>query len=160
MDSNKLIPTSRGRLIVPTADLSACTLDTSTSNATSIADKSAPGTINRPQAANKNASLRVLMVTGIYPTPGKPHSGTFIQSQADSLIEAGLDVEVIHPKLGPVPYRYASAALQVFRKTMHEHYDIVHGHYGLWCLAGCLQWKTPVVASFLGSDVLGNETEY
>ncbi|MHB8599230.1 MAG: glycosyltransferase, partial [Ktedonobacteraceae bacterium] len=110
---------------------------------------------NRPLRTHKPASLRVLMVTGIYPTRGKPHSGTFIQSQVDSLIEAGLEVEIIHPKPGPIPYRYTTAALQVLRKTLREHFDVVHGHYGLWCLAGCLQWKTPVVASFLGDDLLG-----
>ncbi len=160
MDSNELIPTRRGRLIAPTADSSARTHIDGTSSSTSVADTSAAGAVNRPQAAHKHASLRVLMVTGIYPTRGKPHSGTFIQSQVDSLIEAGLEVEVIHPKPGPIPYRYTTAAIQVFRKTLREHFDIVHGHYGLWCLAGCLQWKTPVVASFLGSDVLGDEIEY
>jgi teichuronic acid biosynthesis glycosyltransferase TuaC len=160
MDNNELIPTRKGRLIVPTADLSASTHVAGTSNFNHVADKSAVGTTNRPLPASQHASLRVLMVTGIYPTQGKPHSGTFIQSQVDSLIEAGLEVEIIHPKPGPVPIRYASAAMQVFRKTMREHFDIVHGHYGLWCLTGCLQWNTPVVASFLGSDVLGNEIEY
>ena len=43
--------------------------------------------------------LRVLMVTGIYPTEQKPHSGTFIKTQVVSLREAGIDVEVIHPCL-------------------------------------------------------------
>src|SRR6266704_1290913 len=47
-------------------------------------------------------ALRVLMVTGVYPTEQIPHAGTFIKSQADSLIAAGLEVEVIHPKPGPV----------------------------------------------------------
>lgn len=104
--------------------------------------------------------LRVLMVTGIYPTASKPHSGTFIKSQTDSLIAAGLEVEIVHPKPGPVPFRYASAALQVWRKTLHGQFDIVHGHYGLWCLTCCLQWRTPVVASFLGSDLLGEPTAH
>src|SRR5579863_669866 len=112
------------------------------------------------QTRTHTKPLRILMVTGIYPTSHKPHSGTFIRSQVASLIDAGLEVEIIHPKPGPVPYRYASAAVQVFRKTLNGRFDIVHGHYGLWCLACCLQWKTPVVASFLGSDLLGNETEY
>ena len=102
--------------------------------------------------------LRVLMVTGIYPTEQKPHSGTFIKSQVDSLIAAGLEVELIHPKPGPVPIRYAAAALQVFLKTLTGRFTIVHGHYGLWCLAARLQWTTPVVASFLGSDLLGAVT--
>src|SRR6266566_1953283 len=101
---------------------------------------------------------RVLTVTGIYPTEKRPHKGTFIKSQVDSLIEAGLEVEIIHPQPGPVPLRYATAAIQVFLKTWKGDFDIVHGHYGLWVLAGCMQWTTPIVASFLGDDLLGTPT--
>jgi glycosyltransferase involved in cell wall biosynthesis len=95
------------------------------------------------------------MVTGMYPTEKIPHWGTFTRSQVDSLVAAGVEVEVIHPKRGPVPMRYLAGALQVFMKTLSGRYDIVHGHFGLWCLAARLQWKTPVVASFLGDDLLG-----
>lgn len=102
---------------------------------------------------------RVLTVTGIYPTEKRLHKGTFIKSQVDSLIEAGLEVEIIHPQPGPVPLRYATAAIQVFLKTWKGDFDIVHGHYGLWVLAGCMQWTTPVVASFLGDDLLGTPTD-
>lgn len=99
--------------------------------------------------------FRVLMVTGVYPIEQLPHSGTFIKSQVDSLLAAGLEVEIIHPNPGlPKLIRYASAALQVFFRTLTGHFDIVHGHYGLWCLVARLQWTTPVVASFLGSDLL------
>ena len=103
-------------------------------------------------------TLRVLMVTGVYPTEDIPHSGTFIKSQADSLVAEGVEVEVIHPKPGPVPIRYLSATLQVFLKALSGKYDIVHGHFGLWCLAGRLQWTTPIVTSFLGDDLLGKPT--
>ncbi len=97
----------------------------------------------------------VLMVTGVYPTEQLPHLGTFIKSQVDSLIAAGLEVEVIHPKPIPVLLRYAEAAIQVFFKTLTGRFDAVHGHYGLWCLAARMQWTTPVVASFMGDDLLG-----
>ena len=99
--------------------------------------------------------LRVLMVTGVYPTEQRPHSGTFIKSQADSLSEAGLQVEIVHPGPGPVPLRYLRAALEVFRKTRGGGFDIVHGHYGTWCLATLAQRRAPVVASLLGTDLLG-----
>ncbi len=102
--------------------------------------------------------LRVLMVTGIYPTKQRPHKGTFIKSQVESLIAAGLEVEIIHPKPGSAPIRYVSAAIQVFLKTLTGQFDIVHGHYGLWCLAARLQWTTPVVVSYLGADLLGEPT--
>src|ERR1700730_17789312 len=74
---------------------------------------------------------RILMVTGVYPTDRNPHSGTFIKTKVDALTAAGLEVEVIHPTPGPVPIRYAVAALQVFFKTLRGHFDIVQGHYGL-----------------------------
>ena len=102
--------------------------------------------------------ISVLVVTGVYPTEQRPHSGTFIKSQVDSLIAAGLEVEIIHPKPGPIALRYARAAIQVFLKTLTGYFDIVHGHYGLWCLASRLQWKAPVIASFLGGDLFGEMT--
>src|SRR5579885_1073538 len=103
-------------------------------------------------------SLRVLMVTGVYPTEQQSHAGTFIKSQVDSLIAAGLTVDILHPSPGPPLLRYISAAIQVFGKTFTGRYDIVHGHYGLWCLVARLQWRAPVVASFLGDDILGTIT--
>ena len=105
------------------------------------------------QSAKK--PIRVLMVTGVYPTEQSPHKGTFIKSQVDSLIAEGLEVEVVHPNPVPAPFRYAAATLQVFLRTLTGKFDIVHGHYGLWCLTTRMQWTTPVVASFLGDDLLG-----
>lgn len=99
--------------------------------------------------------MRVLVVTGVYPTDEIPHSGTFIKSQVESLIDAGVEVEVIHPRPGSVPIRYISAAIEVFFKTLTGKFDVINGHYGLWCLATRLQWTTPVVASFLGGDLFG-----
>src|SRR5258706_1860817 len=103
----------------------------------------------------KKRPLRILMVTGIYPTERKPHSGTFIKTVVEGLISEGHYVEVIHPSPGPVPIRYLSAAIQVFFKTLAGRFDIVDGNYGLWCLAARLQWTTPVVANFHGDDLLG-----
>lgn len=102
---------------------------------------------------------RILMVTGIYPTPERPHKGTFVKAIVDSLEAIGHEVEIVHPNpRWPVPARYASAWLQVFLKTLTGRFDIVNGHYGLWCLVGRLQWTTPVVAAFLGDDLLGTVT--
>lgn len=98
--------------------------------------------------------FRVLIVTGSYPTEKFPHNGTFIKSQVDSLIEAGIEVEVIHPKRGPAIFRYFSAIIQVFFKSLNRHFAIVHGHYGQWGLFARMQWTTPVVVSFLGSDLV------
>jgi glycosyltransferase involved in cell wall biosynthesis len=103
----------------------------------------------------RQTRLRVLVVTGIYPTEHQPHKGTFIKTQVDSLIAAGVEVEVIHPKARPVLLRYLWTVGQVWQKARTKQFDIVHGHYGQWCLFARLQWSIPVVASFLGDDLLG-----
>jgi glycosyltransferase involved in cell wall biosynthesis len=100
-----------------------------------------------------NGPLRVLMVTGVYPTDRQPHAGTFIRTLVESLRAAGVEVEVLHPSPGPVLWRYLQTIRQVRRKAGTV--DIIHGHYGQWCLFARLQWKTPVVAAFLGDDLLG-----
>src|SRR5258708_3043764 len=107
------------------------------------------------KSQTKGKLFRVLMVTGVYPTEELPHKGTFIKSQIDSLVAAGVEVEIIHPKIGLIPLRYALTIMQVFLKTLTGRFDIVHGHYGQWCLFARMQWTTPVVASFLGDDLLG-----
>ncbi len=101
---------------------------------------------------------RILMVTGIYPTARKPHAGTFIQPLVEALRARGHVVDVLHPGPGPAPLRYFQAMLQVFWYTLGGRYDIVHGHYGLWCLVARLQWRAAVVAAFLGDDLLGTIT--
>jgi glycosyltransferase involved in cell wall biosynthesis len=107
----------------------------------------------------QNKKYRVLMVTGIYPTRSRPHKGTFVKALVDSLVDAGHEVEVVHPRPDQsVAIRYLSATLQVFFKTLTGNFDIVHGHYGLWCLVGRMQWTTPVIAAYLGDDLLGTVT--
>lgn len=104
--------------------------------------------------------LRVLMVTGVYPTEARPHAGTFIRTLVEALQEAGVEVEVIHPAPGPVLWRYLIAIVQIWWKTRKGNVDIVHGHYGQWCFFARLQWKVPVVAAFLGDDLLGTVTAH
>src|SRR5437016_3796307 len=98
------------------------------------------------------------MVTGAYPSEQRPHWATFIKSQVESLIEAGLEVEVLRPAPGWMPLRYARATTQISWKAITGRFDIFHGHFGLWCLVARLQWRVPVVASFLGDDLLGTPT--
>jgi len=118
-------------------------------------------TVSREIVQNKAVKTRyhILMVTGVYPTKERPHKGTFVKAIVDSLVAIGNEVEIVHPKPDlPMPIRYILAILQVFFKTLTGRYDIVHGHYGLWCLVARMQWTTPVVVAFLGDDLLGTVT--
>jgi teichuronic acid biosynthesis glycosyltransferase TuaC len=107
---------------------------------------------------NTPRPFRVLMVTGVYPTTERPHAGTFIQTLVDSLRTEGVDVEVIHPAPGPVFWRYLQTIYLIWHKTRQGACDIIHGHYGQWCLFARMQRKVPVVAAFLGDDLLGTVT--
>jgi teichuronic acid biosynthesis glycosyltransferase TuaC len=104
--------------------------------------------------------IRVLMVTGHYPTEHNPHANTFIKTQVDSLVAAGVEVEVMYPKPGPFLFIYISAAIQVFLRTSTGRFDVVHGHYGQWALIARMQWTTPTVVSFMGTDLLGRVTTH
>ena len=106
----------------------------------------------------ERVTYRVLMVTGIYPTARKPHEGTFIVPIVEALRSAGHQVDILYPGVFPAPLRYIWAAFLVFLKTLSGRYDIVHGHYGLWCLVARLQWRAAVVSAFLGDDLLGTIT--
>lgn len=111
------------------------------------------------QIQTHQKKYRIMMVTGIYPTDERPHKGTFVKAIVEPLIELGHEVEIIHPNPAhPTFWRYISATLQVFGRTLSGRYDVVHGHYGLWCLVARMQWTTPVVAAFLGDDLLGTVT--
>lgn len=102
--------------------------------------------------------LRVLMVTGVYPTQARPHAGTFVKTLVEALRVLGVEVDVIHPAPGPVLWRYVLAIVQMWWKICCGHVDIVHGHYGQWCFFARLQRRVPVVAAFLGDDLLGTIT--
>jgi len=104
--------------------------------------------------------IRVLMVTGHYPTEHNPHANTFIKTQVDSLVAAGVEVEVMYPKTGLFLFSYISVAIQVFLRTSTGRFDVVHGHYGHVALIARMQWTTPTVVSFMGTDLLGRVTAH
>ena len=69
-------------------------------------------TIVEEQTTQKK--YRVLMVTGIYPTPERPHKGTFVKPIVDALLADGHTVDIVHPNPGhPTLLRYLSAMIQV-----------------------------------------------
>jgi teichuronic acid biosynthesis glycosyltransferase TuaC len=114
------------------------------------------GTSAGGAAGDHAQPLRILVVTGIYPTAQRPDKGTFVKSQVTALMAAGHHVDVIHPDPSlPTPLRYLGAALRVLGKTVRSRYAVVHGHYSLWCVVARLYWRAPLVCSFLGDDVLG-----
>ncbi len=72
--------------------------------------------------------MRALIVTNMYPSPGRPALGTFVADQVAALRRTGeADVEVSAFE----PSGYIRATRELRARHRGDRYDIVHAHYGL-----------------------------
>ena len=99
--------------------------------------------------------MKVLTVTAIYPTPKQPEFGAFIRAQVESLKRAGveMDVFVMFGKNRKLMYL---EGIRQLPQHIAKGYDVVHAHYSFSGFVARTQFKTPVVVSLMGSDLLGN----
>ena len=104
---------------------------------------------------NSAPGRSVLFVTNMWPDERRPYYGSFIASQARSLCEAGVVVDVLYVR-GFVDTRaYVSAAVRLPWLARPRKYDVVHMHYGHTAFAGGAVRHRPLVTSFCGEDLLG-----
>lgn len=91
------------------------------------------------------------MVTNFHPDASAPQRGQWVRDQVEELRELGIDVELVSFPRGR--QHYGPATLRLRRLLRHEHFDLVHAHYGLvgWC--ALLAGARPLVVSFHGTDV-------
>lgn len=99
--------------------------------------------------------MRVLVLTAMYPTAEKPAAGTFVKEQVDSLIRAGIDVEVMDFDGARSFRNYVRAGFALRRRLQSDRFDLVHAHYGLVGLPARMQLRCPIVLTYHGSDLLG-----
>jgi teichuronic acid biosynthesis glycosyltransferase TuaC len=99
-------------------------------------------------------TLRILVVTAMYPHAGNAGSGAFVEQQVEQLRALGHLVDVLHFPGYRSRLEYFKAAVEVSRRTRREHYDVVHAHYGLTGLPALFRNATPLVVSLHGSDAL------
>jgi glycosyltransferase involved in cell wall biosynthesis len=104
-------------------------------------------------------ALRVLFVTNMWPDETRPWHGTYVKSQADSLLRLGLDVDVLPIRGYAGRAAYPTAVIETLRRTRNGGYDVVHAHYGHSGVVATLQRRAPLVVSFCGDDVLATRTE-
>jgi glycosyltransferase involved in cell wall biosynthesis len=103
--------------------------------------------------------LRALFITSMWPDEERPHYGTFIQTQAQSLEESGVAVDVLAIRGYVTPLAYPLARPRIKALLKRRHYDTIHVHTGHAATVGLLGVQTPTVLSFVGGDVLGNPTD-
>src|SRR5687768_15560758 len=102
--------------------------------------------------------LRILAVTNMYPIPGHPALGTFVEQQITGLRRIGLVVDVmVVNRCERGMGSYLSMGAELRNRIKHFRPDVVHAMYG-----GILAEEVtrvfenrPTVVSFCGSDLLG-----
>lgn len=99
--------------------------------------------------------MRVLWVTAMWPDEQRPWHGSFVHSQAISLQQQGVELDVVYIEGYRDRKEYARAVRRVNDQLRENAYDLVHAHYG-WCgLVARLQTRAPLVISYCGDDLLG-----
>jgi teichuronic acid biosynthesis glycosyltransferase TuaC len=102
--------------------------------------------------------MRILAVTNMYPMPGFPNAGIFVEQQIRSLREIGLTVDVILVnRLERGMSAYIGLARQVCATVRTFRPDLIHSMYG-----GVMAEQVtksvndrPTLVTFHGSDLLG-----
>ena len=101
------------------------------------------------------ARLNALWVTNLWPDDERPGQGSFIYSQAQSLIAAGVAIDVLHMPGYRSRAEYARGVRELRRHLGRSAYDVVHAHFGYSAVVAETQRRHPVVISYLGADLLG-----
>ncbi len=94
--------------------------------------------------------MRALVVTNMWPSPGRPELGTFVRDQVDALRRLDVEVDVFSFP----PGGYARAAREIRRRHRGGNHDVVHAHFGLtaW-VALALGGPAPKVVTLHGNDL-------
>ena len=103
--------------------------------------------------------MRILFVTNLWPDAERPHYGSFVASQAQSLRDSGLTVDVLHLRGHASKFNYLTGIPECTRRVLDRSYDVVHIHFGhtlATAFAACLR---PSLVSYCGSDLLGQPAQ-
>jgi teichuronic acid biosynthesis glycosyltransferase TuaC len=102
---------------------------------------------------------RVLFITNMWPDEERRYYGSFIASQARSLTQVGVAVDVLYVRGFLGVHTYLKALLDIPRAARRKPYDLIHIHYGHTAVAGIALRQRPLVVSFCGEDLLGAPRE-
>jgi len=103
----------------------------------------------------RDAEMRVLAVTNMYPNPREPALGTFVRDQVESLRDLGVDMDVlfIDGKASRWEYLAGFGRLRWWLRT-HPPYDLIHAHYIFSGLVAKSQRRLPVLLTHHGIEVV------
>lgn len=97
----------------------------------------------------------MLHVSNMWPAPCMPHFGVFVEAQVDSLRRRGIICEVVHARRD-----YAGLRRRTRLALRAGAFDLVHAHFGYTAAVVadvCARFRTPLLVSYCGGDINGEE---
>jgi teichuronic acid biosynthesis glycosyltransferase TuaC len=106
---------------------------------------------------HRDRDARLLMITNVWPHRDRPALGSFVQGTVEGVRNQGIacDVLFIRGYRGPAAYLAGALASVVLPFAYPHKYLLVHCHGGETALAARFFLGAPVLASYLGTDILG-----
>ena len=99
--------------------------------------------------------IRVLVVTNVYPDTDSPGTPS-VQDQVEALRSLGVKIDLLLIDAGNLS-SFLQAVKQLFKLNFQpKRYDIVHTFFGHSAFIARCQFRYPIVATYLGSDLLGS----
>ena len=102
---------------------------------------------------------RLLMVTNLWPDHERPDYGPFIKNTVEGVRKQGVtcDVMYIRGYRGKIAYLAGALACLILPLAFPRRYLLVHCHGGETALAARCFLGGPVLATYLGTDLLGTQ---
>ena len=98
--------------------------------------------------------MRVLLVTNMYPSPRRPHFGTFVHDEVEALRKLGVEMDVFFADGQRRTLNYLTGMAGVFGRSLaRRRYDVVHAHYVFSGVMARCQARWPLVLTLHGSEV-------
>jgi glycosyltransferase involved in cell wall biosynthesis len=108
---------------------------------------------------HRDKDARLLMITNVWPHRDRPAYGPFVKCTVEGVRGQGIacDVLFIRGYRGPAAYLAGALASLVLPLAYPHKYLLVHCHGGETALAARFFLGVPVLASYLGTDILGSQ---
>jgi teichuronic acid biosynthesis glycosyltransferase TuaC len=107
----------------------------------------------------RDDDARLLMITNLWPDSRRPAYGPFVEYTVEGIRDQGVACDVLYVRGYRGKFAYLAGALAAFVMpwAYPGKYLLVHCHGGETALAGRFFWGAPVLASYLGTDLLGTQ---
>jgi glycosyltransferase involved in cell wall biosynthesis len=98
--------------------------------------------------------MKVLVLTNMWPAPGRPQFGSFVARQVEELRTLGLDVDVLFVDGQSSKWNYLRGFRELHRTLKRERYDLIHAHYVFSGVIARSQKSCPIVLTHHGIETV------